>query len=396
MLCQGKRKIGYAYDPKYTRIADLLPSNIGRATLVDDLIKSRHLLDHCHKIISPSLASKEQLTKFHDAKFISFLLGEDVSLSDSEFEDETAERTLQARFGLEFDCPLFEGLEKYVQAVAGTTIECARYLQEGYNTSKTDQYVAINWHGGRHHAGKAKCSGFCYVNDIVLGILELRKTFEKVMYIDLDLHHGDGVEKSFAHSNTVLTLSLHRYDKGFFPGSGNTKFNGKAKGRNYTVNVGLKPGLGDASMNRLLQEVITPTVKQFKPGVLIVQCGADVLARDPTKEWNLSVKGHSAVIAKIVDYGLPTMLLGGGGYNHPDAARLWCAVLGRLTIGDEVDGWDLIPEECNTIEQYAKDGYAQFPDDTRIIEDLNLRNNFLDRVIEHMNEQTNKIQDDTC
>ncbi|KAK9370627.1 hypothetical protein V1509DRAFT_656893 [Lipomyces kononenkoae] len=339
------RQIGYAYSQEYIKLADLLPSNVGRASLVDDLIRSHGLLALCDDIISPSFASKDQLTAYHDSKFISYVLkGEDTVFSDSDESDrgsrgsahstlsnKDAEERLRERFGLEFDCPEFEGLDKYVQAISGATIACARYLTaQKVNSDK--QRVAINWLGGRHHAAKDKCSGFCYVNDIVLGILELRKTFEKVMYIDLDLHHGDGVETAFAYSNKVLNLSVHRYDKGFFPGSGNSKFCGKGRGQNYTINLGLKAGLCDTSLQRILRDVIRPAYERYQPDAVVLQCGADGLARDPLKEWNLSIRGLGSVILDIIDFGKPTLVLGGGGYNHADTARLCCLVLGDLGI----------------------------------------------------------------
>ncbi|KAK9430414.1 hypothetical protein V1505DRAFT_393334 [Lipomyces doorenjongii] len=402
MMSNKRRQIGYAYSPEYTKLADLLPSNIGRASLVDDLIRSHDLIAQCDDIISPCFASKDQLTAYHDSKFISYLLNEeDVTYSDSEDEsdgsahsslpNEDVDRRLQERFGLEFDCPGFDGLDKYIQAISGTTIACARYLT-GRNANNDKQQVAINWHGGRHHARKDKCSGFCYVNDIVLGILELRKRFETVMYIDLDLHHGDGVETAFAYSNKVLTLSVHRYDRGFFPGSGNSKFCGKGRGQNYTINVGLRAGLNDTSLRRILRDVIRPAFERFQPEAVVLQCGADGLARDPTKEWNLSIRGLSSVILDIIDFGKPTLVVGGGGYNHLDAARLWCLVLGELLVGKEVtEKWDMIPEGSNFIHKYVDDGYAYFPDEVRTIDDLNLKDDFLDRVVECTNVQIAKI-----
>ncbi|KAK9253239.1 hypothetical protein V1507DRAFT_459143 [Lipomyces tetrasporus] len=405
------RRVGYAYNPTYTRLADLLPSNVGRATLVDDLIQSYDLITRCDDIISPCLASKDQLTAYHDSKFISYLLNEEgVTYSDSDSKSESeshsnaesslphedVDRRLQKRYGLEFDCPVFDGLGKYVQAISGTTIACARYLTARNSSKDAKQRVAINFHGGRHHASKAKCSGFCYVNDIVLGILELRKTFEKILYIDLDLHHGDGVETAFAHSNKVLNISLHRHDVGFFPGSGSSKFCGKGRGQNYTINLGLRSGLNDTSLRRILGDVIHPAFKRFQPDAVVLQCGADGLARDPSKEWNLSIRGLCSVIIDIIDFGKPTLLVGGGGYNHADAARLWCLVLGELLVGREAtERWDMIPEGSRRIQEYASDGYAYFPDEVRTIDDLNTKDNFLDRIVENTKLRIAKIDHTT-
>jgi histone deacetylase 8 len=123
-----------------------------------------------------------------------------------EFQDKLEE------FGLESDCPVFEGMEEYVKWVAGGSISAAQALCE----NKYD--VAVFWDGGRHHAGRSHAAGFCYVNDIVLAIFQLHHVFQKVLYIDIDIHHGDGVEKAFELSPRVFTLSFHRFDAGFFPG----------------------------------------------------------------------------------------------------------------------------------------------------------------------------------
>lgn len=169
-------RVGYAYSANYTKLNDLLPSNIGRASLIDDLIRAYNLLPNCD-IIAPSFASKLQLCSYHDQDFIAFLLGEEIAIGDNEEDDkeddkeDDLERRLEQRYGVEFDCPVFSGLDKYIQALAGTTIACARYVSQRQE-SLEKQKIAINWHGGRHHAGKDQASGFCYVNDIVLGILE--------------------------------------------------------------------------------------------------------------------------------------------------------------------------------------------------------------------------------
>ena len=100
--------------------------------------------------------------------------------------------------------------------------------------------IAINWAGGLHHAKKCEASGFCYVNDIVVGILELLKYHNRVLYIDIDVHHGDGVEEAFYTTNRVMTVSFHRYGEGFFPGTGDLMDIGCGEGKYYSLNVPLK------------------------------------------------------------------------------------------------------------------------------------------------------------
>ena len=117
------------------------------------------------------------------------------------------------RFNLGFDCPIFDGIFEYCQTYVAGSIGGACRLNE----SKSE--VVVNWAGGMHHAKKSEASGFCYLNDIVLGILELLKKHQRVLYIDIDIHHGDGVEEAFYTTNRVMTLSFHQSGD-FFPGTG--------------------------------------------------------------------------------------------------------------------------------------------------------------------------------
>lgn len=107
--------------------------------------------------------------------------------------------------------------------------------------------IAINWGGGLHHAKKGEAYGFCYINDIVICILELLKVFPRVLYIDIDVHHGDGVEEAFFTTNRVMTVSFHEFGEEFFPGTGGLNSSGEGSGRNYAVNVPLRPGMDDES-----------------------------------------------------------------------------------------------------------------------------------------------------
>jgi histone deacetylase 1/2 len=138
----------------------------------------------------------------------------------------------------ENDCPCFPGLYEFSQISAGGSLDAAIKL----NHKSAD--ICINWAGGLHHAKKMEASGFCYVNDIVLAILELLKYHNRVLYIDIDVHHGDGVEEAFYCTNRVMTVSFHRYGD-FFPGTGDVKDIGHGEGQYYALNVPLNSGIDD-------------------------------------------------------------------------------------------------------------------------------------------------------
>ena len=154
----------------------------------------------------PPLVDSVEMTKFHSDDYINFL----KIITPDNMSDYV--RNLQ-RFNIGEDCPVFDGLYEYCQLYTSGSVGGAARLNEGY----TD--IVINWSGGLHHAKKSEASGFCYVNDCVLAIIELLKVHPRVLYIDIDIHHGDGVEEAFYTTNRVMTVSFHKFGE-YFPGTG--------------------------------------------------------------------------------------------------------------------------------------------------------------------------------
>lgn len=182
--------------------------------------------------------------------------------------------------------------------------------------------IAINWAGGLHHAKKSEASGFCYVNDCVLGILELLKSHQRVLYIDIDIHHGDGVEEAFYTTNRVMTCSFHKFGE-YFPGTGDVKDKGHDKGENYAINVPLHDGMDDESYRTVFRPVIAKIMEKFQPGAIVLQCGADSLSGDRLGCFKLSIRGHADCVAYVKSFGVPTLVLGGGGYTLRNVPRCW-------------------------------------------------------------------------
>ncbi|CCH46943.1 Histone deacetylase 1 [Wickerhamomyces ciferrii] len=365
-----KRKVGIAGGEYEATICDLLPANKGRSSLVNAMINAYDFNKLCDSItVKP--AKRDELLKFHDSRYVDYVLrkrkiideeittkqrealkkfnlkddqgDEDEDKDDDDSEQESDSNDTLFNYGLLYDCPIFRLMSKYITTTAGSSISAARYLiTESSTIDPETQLIAINWNGGRHHAKKAKASGFCYINDIVLAIIELRKTYEKIMYIDLDLHHGDGVESAFKFSDKVLTFSIHRKDIGFYPGTGSLEDLGKGKGYGYTVNVPIRHGLNDESMDEIIDRILKPTLDKFNPDCIVVQCGVDGLSSDEHQEWNLSIKGFGEQVSKILKFNKPTLLLGGGGYEHLQVARCW-TYLTNIAL-DLNHNFDLIPE----------------------------------------------------
>ncbi|GFQ08183.1 histone deacetylase 6 [Phtheirospermum japonicum] len=212
---------------------------------------------------------------------------------------------------------MFFGLFDFCRASAGGSIGAAVKLNQ------QDADIAINWAGGLHHAKKSEASGFCYVNDIVLGILELLKVHKRVLYIDIDIHHGDGVEEAFYTTDRVMTVSFHKFGD-FFPGTGHIKDIGVGAGKYYALNVPLNDGLTDDNFRSLFHPIIFKVMQVYQPEAVVLQCGADSLSGDRLGMFNLSVKGHADCVRFLRSFNVPLMVLGGGGYTLRNVARCWC------------------------------------------------------------------------
>lgn len=180
-----------------------------------------------------------------------------------------------------------------------------------------------------HHAKKSEASGFCYINDIVLGILELLKYHARVLYIDIDIHHGDGVEEAFYTTDRVMCVSFHKYGN-FFPGTGDLSETGVGRGKYYSVNVPLDSGIDDDSFLDLFKPIIQKVMDIYNPGAIVLQCGADSLTGDRLGCFNLTLKGHGECVRFVKSFAKPTLILGGGGYNIRNVSRCWAYETGVL------------------------------------------------------------------
>ena len=270
------------------------------------------------EIYRPSSASFEELCKFHSEDYVRFLR--------TITPDNMGEHTKQMqRFNVGEDCPVFDGLYQFCQASSGGSIGGAVKLNKGHAD------IAINWAGGLHHAKKCEASGFCYANDIVLAILELLKHHKRVLYIDIDIHHGDGVEEAFYLTNRVMTLSFHQSGVGgFFPGTGHANDCGAKAGKNYSLNFPLQAGMDDESYASIFKPVVTKVMESFQPGAVVLCCGADSIAGDRVGCWNLSIKGHAACLEHMKTYDVPLLVLGGGGYTIRNVSRCWAYETAKL------------------------------------------------------------------
>ena len=276
------------------------------------------------------------------------------------------------------DCPIIDGLFEYCQISAGGSIAGAIKL----NNASAD--VAINWAGGLHHAKRGEASGFCYINDIVLAILELLKVHQRVLYIDIDVHHGDGVEEAFYTTDRVMTVSFHKYGE-FFPGTGDIRDVGYGRGKYYSVNVPLRDGIDDESYSSIFEPVIGHVMEWYRPGAIVLQCGADSLSGDRLGCFNLSHRGHARCLEFVKKFNVPLMVLGGGGYTIRNVARCWAYETARTV---DVDLAEEIPFNEN-FEYYGPDYSINVPSNN--MANLNSRD-YLEKLKTRIMENLRHIQ----
>jgi histone deacetylase 1/2 len=322
------------------------------------------------EIFRPALASAEDMTQFHSDEYIEFLR---LITPDNQHEHM---RQLK-RFNVAEDCPVFDGLFNFTQIYTGGSVGGAVRLN--HKVSDT----VVNWAGGLHHAKKSEASGFCYVNDIVLAILELLKVHSRILYLDIDIHHGDGVEEAFYTTDRVMTVSFHKFGE-YFPGTGHLHDIGQHRGKYYSVNVPLKDGIDDEAYEYLFKPIMNKVMEMYQPEAVVFQSGADSLSGDRLGCFNLSIRGHAECLKFMQSFDIPLLVLGGGGYTIRNVARCWVYETGCL-LKQELD--DILPP--NDYSEYFG------PTNTLHITPSNMENQntreYLDGIRSRLLENLSKI-----
>ncbi|PVH93291.1 histone deacetylase [Periconia macrospinosa] len=316
--------VSFHYNPhvEYHHFGSSHPMKPWRLTLTKQLVLA-YGLEYCMELYEPRPATFDELAIFHDREYLSFL--SNVTPQNAKPDDNAY---LAFGFGGDSnDCPVFDGLWNYVSIYSGASMNAA------YNLLNKQSDVAINWSGGLHHAKKNLASGFCYINDIVLAIQLLLTQHQRVLYIDIDVHHGDGVEAAFESTDRVFTLSYHKFgiDRNgypFFPGTGNINEMGPTdpanRGKGHSLNIPIDDGIDDDQYKWLFKTVTGAVIDKYNPTAIVLQSGADSLGGDRLGRFNLNIKAHGFCIETVKNYGRPLLLIGGGGYTPRNVARTWC------------------------------------------------------------------------
>jgi len=258
----------------------------------------------------PEPAAEEAIARFHAKPYLDVLKASNTGRAPRE----------AMLYGLgPGDNPVFPGLWDVARLVAGGSLLAAELVASG----QVDR--AFHFAGGLHHAMQSRASGFCYVNDPVLAILDLRARGLRVAYVDIDAHHGDGVQAAFYRDADVLTISTHERGDYLFPGTGFVEETGEGAGVGYSVNVPLEPYTDSSVYLATFEAVVPPLIGAFRPDVVVAQLGIDSHRTDPLTHLALDVQGFARAVARIVELAPRLVALGGGGYDLQNVARAWTA-----------------------------------------------------------------------
>ena len=286
------------------------PLSIPRVSAVLDLCASLGWLSENH-LRSSRVASVAELGSFHDPDYVAALRTSDAS--------GRVEPSVRERYGFgNFENPLFPGVFERAATAVGGSILAADLALEGR--------VVFHPAGGTHHGRPDRASGFCYFNDPVFAIRRLLEHgVARVLYVDLDAHHGDGVQEALLDDPRVQFVSIH--EDGRWPHSGAAA----DRGHGHATNLPVPEGCNDSEFAFLVDEVVVPLATGFAPEAVVITCGTDALAGDPLSRMALSNGALWAAVERLIGFAAPAVVLGGGGYNPWTLARCWAGLWGRLS-----------------------------------------------------------------
>lgn len=341
------------------------PFNQHRMQLTYSLLKELNLLKE-NQIIPPRIASDEELFLVHEPKYIDFI----KRASENKGSLEEAQQ-----YGVgTTDTPIFKNMHEATARIVGGTIQLADEICQGRIK------YGINLSGGLHHGFSNKASGFCIYNDCSVAIKHITKNYGlKVLYIDTDAHHGDGVQWSFYNDPQVCTLSLHETGRYLFPGTGDVSERGTGKGYGYCFNIPLDAFTEDDSFLTVYEQAFSSICEHFQPDIILSQNGADAHYFDPLTHLNGSSYLYEQIprVAKrLADQYCQGrwLAVGGGGYDWKAVTRAWAQIW--LTMNDMEAPTGKMPPNflkqlskfTNTDELYWQDDVSTFPTIERKVE----------------------------
>ena len=321
VISQSCARFGLIATPRIENLTlgDDHPFQLLRYQLAFELLDELGLVEGSQlRLVACPPAPVQVLERFHRRDYLERL---------REFSG-SGEPRADFRFGLgDVENPVFPGMYEWFSGCCGGTLAAARMVaEEGFR-------VVFNPAGGYHHAQPAKASGFSYLNDAAVAIAGLVEKGLRVAYLDIDAHHGDGVQQAFYDTDRVLTISLHETGKDFYPRTGFADELGEGRGYGYAVNVPFLRHADDLVFEQAFNRVVLPLLQAYRPDVLFTQIGVDGLRSDPLSRLEFTTRSYEVAAAALRELDLPWVILGGGGYDQVNVARgwaiFWGTVLGR-------------------------------------------------------------------
>lgn len=272
----------------------------------------------------PTPCTVEDLLTTHSAEFVQAV---------EMLNDTSALPHSYRRYGFgSGDNPLFPNIFDASCLYTGASLNAAQAVVEDRAP------IAVNISGGLHHAHYARAAGFCVFNDCAVALHRLRERFARVAYVDIDVHHGDGVQELFYDDPSVLTISIHETGRTLFPGTGFVAEVGEGAGTGYSINVPVWPNTSDEQWLRAWRTAALPILRAFAPEAIVLQMGADAHVLDPLAHVALTAQGWLEAVRDVKALGVPLVVVGGGGYNQTTVPRMWtlaCAELFGLSLPDD-------------------------------------------------------------
>ncbi|MFX0074700.1 MAG: acetoin utilization protein AcuC [Candidatus Hermodarchaeota archaeon] len=317
-----------------------------RLKLTYDLMNKLNLLDHKRiELYQPSLATQEQIERVHDPEYVNVV----KILSDN--PDDRSVHPYEYGLG-PGDNPIFKGMYEASALVCGATIKTADLVW-----NNEDIMVGFNPAGGLHHAHRNRASGFCIFNDIAVAIHHLKhlKNDIRIAYLDIDCHHGDGVQWLFYDDPNVLTISFHESGNFLFPGTGHSNEVGEGAGKGYSINFPLLPNTSNRMFVKLIRYCVPRLLEAYDPDVLFTQLGVDMHYDDPLTQMGVSISAYRDIAQTLYtcthDYCKNKWIaVGGGGYLMTVVPRAWSIFLAKML---DVDLPNELPPDW--IEQVKKE-----------------------------------------
>lgn len=274
------------------------------------------------RVVTPRLASEDELASFHSREYIRAVR----ALSEAAYENTVPEGISPEQFGYRTGGnPIFPGMYNAGAVRAGGGLQAVELLMSG------EVDAVFHPAGGGHHGRPARTSGFCVFNDVVIAIRQLLTQGMRVAYVDVDAHHGDGVQDAFYADPRVLTISLHESGETLFPGTGDVDEVGVGAGRGYAINVPFLRETDDEIYLNAFCEIVPRALRAFAPDVLVTEIGTDAHYHDPLAHLKLTTRAYQEMTRSFREAGIDKWLcVGGGGYRESVVPRVWALVWAEM------------------------------------------------------------------